>query len=170
MTFAEWGAFAGPSREVPEDYVPETVISDEEFAEIYKKADEVCIKDAKIHYDNNVSNGEKFLARDYVVEQFHRFTEKSYAEGYGSTQKVIDELEPERLKSLFWGLKRCTCCWRHCHKAPLEVDSWEDKSCLKVATLAMTQESDCFCHCRMAKRMFRRAYLAKVDAKVDEKA
>jgi hypothetical protein len=132
---------------VPEDYVPEVLISDAEFATLYANR-------------NEVTNEDKFHARDYVVDQLHKCTDKVYnGEGYGSTEDVLAELPKERLEALFWGVGECSCCYTHMHNRPNAIDSWDDRSMLDRVTQEEITQSRCYCHCRMAKRMFRHAYL-----------
>jgi hypothetical protein len=149
-SFAKFCSAYGPIQAVPENYAPEVLISDEEFDGIYARR-------------ATATNAEKFHARDYVVVQFHQCTRTANTDpdGQKSTQEVFATLPTERLEALFWGLKACTCCWRHCHNKPTEIDSWENKSALDVATEEMVQARDCFCHCRIAKRILRRAYFSE---------
>jgi hypothetical protein len=146
-TIAQFDATHGPVSEVPEDYVPEVLISDHEFEKIFNNR-------------NAVTNEELFHARDYVVDQFHQCAEIACNDGYPSTQSVLEMFSLERLEALFWGLESCSCCVRHCHNTPIAVNSEENASILDVVTEEMVFKRDCHCHCRMAMRMIRRAYMS----------
>ncbi len=133
----------GPIAPVPENYIPKVLITDEEYDMIYANGE-------------NADKAEKFYARDYVVDQLHKYSDKALSGE--STEDVLVKLPKEHLKKLFWGVSNCSCCWTHCHNKPIAIDSWEDRSMLDVATEEMIRSDRCHCHCRMAKRMFRRAY------------
>jgi hypothetical protein len=149
LSFTEFGRTHGPFAEVPEDYVPETVISDEEFNGFYVRSTDPSYKET----------GENlFFARDYAVDQLHKAANKMATEVYSNTAAVLEELPKERLRALFWGLENCSCCWRHCHNKPVAIDSWDDVSMLDRATVEMVSKRNCFCHCRMGKRMIRKAF------------
>jgi hypothetical protein len=149
QSFAQFGRIHGPVAEVPENYVPEVLISDEEFNGFYARSTDPFYEETRENL---------FFARDYAVEQLHRATRTAYAYGFPCTASVLEELPKERLRALFWGLKECTCCWRHCHNKPVAIDSWDDESMLDRATSEMVSKRDCFCHCRMGKRMIRKAF------------
>jgi hypothetical protein len=153
LSYTECGRLHGPVDAVPENYVPETIITDAEFDAIYEKRENVTVE-------------ERFLSRDYVIEVFHECSREGFERGT-STMDALSDLSKARLDALFWGLASCTCCWRHCHNTPVKVDSLVDKSALEVATKEMVSERHCHCYCRMAKRMIRRVYL---DAGSDAKA
>lgn len=140
-SFAQFGCDNGPIAEVPEDYVPEVLISDEEFEAIYALGDKA-------------SKADKFHARDYAVDQFLKTVRKSYEEGWACPDDLFMQNSRGRLRALFWAAKDCSCCWRHCHKRPVAVDSWVDQSMLDRVTQAEIDESRgrCFCHCRSLKR------------------
>jgi hypothetical protein len=154
QSFTEFGRIHGPIAEVAEDYVPNKVISDQEFNGFYARSTDPSYEE---------TNENLFYARDYVVDQLHQATRTAYAEGYSCTAAVLEELPKERLRALFWGLKNCTCCWRHCHNKPVAIDSWDDESMLDRATVEMVSKRNCFCHCRMGKRMLRKAFFECAD-------
>ncbi len=150
MSFAQFGRTHGPIAEVPEDYVPEVLISDDKFVEIYNNRE-------------GASKEDMFFARDYAVNQMHVATIKMVIDGYSSTEAVLEEYPKEHLRALFWSLKNCSCCWRHSHHKPIEIDSWENESMLDIATVEMVSRRNCFCHCRMSKRMIRKAFFDCAD-------
>ena len=152
------GRTMGPAMPLPEDYKPYVMISDAEFAAMCEKRNR----------GENVSKKERFYGRDYVVDQFHRCVEKAFAEDYPSTTEVLAELPVQRLADLFWGVDSCTCCWRHCHKRPVAIDSMEDTCRLDVATEEMVSQRGCYCHCRSVRRFIRRAYFLKKEDEVDK--
>jgi hypothetical protein len=150
-SIAYYGPIHGPCASLPEDYVPAVLISDEQF-------DAIC---AKRDRGEEVTAKDRFFGRDYVVDQLHRNTKKVYLDGYNSLTEVLADMPNERLANLFWGLKSCSCCWRHCHNRPVAFDSPEDESALDRVTVEMVSERDCKCHCRSAKRFIRKAFLSK---------
>ena len=155
MTQVESVDFTGPLfgavSPLPEDYTPKVLLSDEEY-------EAICVKREN---GEKLSKADEFFGRDYVVAQFRGCTKKAYAENYLTTDAVLAELSEKRLADLFVGLKKCSCCWRHCHNTPVSHDSWEDRSQLDVATVEMVSDRNCHCYCRMAKRAIRRVFLAK---------
>jgi hypothetical protein len=143
--FAQFGCVHGPVSNVPEDYEPEVVISDEKFDAIYARRD-------------MATKMELFHARDYSLVQFNKIVKQSYEEGtYVSPEELLCMFSNERLEALFWALEGCSCCWTHCHNRPKSIHSWEDESMLDRATQAEIDASRCHCQCRMWKRKLRRA-------------
>lgn len=141
--FTITGLINGPIQEVAEGYTPETVILDSEFEEIFEKQD-------------NASKKELFLARDYVVKKIGQIFSEDVS--FVPLSAVLAEQPNERLEALFWGLKSCSCCWRHCHNTPEAIDSSKDRNMLDRVTEEMVRERNCHCHCRTYKRALRRAY------------
>lgn len=150
-SIAFYGPIHGPCASLPEDYVPAVLISDEKFEAICAKRDR----------GEKVTAEDRFFSRDYVVDQFCRDMKKLYVDDYSSMTEVLSEYPNERLANLFWGLRSCSCCWRHCHNRPVSLDSPEDESMLDRVTEEMVSERNCKCYCRSAKRFIRRAFLSK---------
>jgi hypothetical protein len=148
--------YEAPIHEVPENYVPEVLISDEKFDEIYTK----WVSGSKKNRFFSSAPKDMLFARDYAINQFHQLP-------CGLLTETLAELPTERLESLFWALNGCSCCWRHCHNKPVAVDSMEDRSMLDVATVEMVSERNCYCYCRMAKRFLRRAYFSDAHVPSD---
>lgn len=155
------GRTMGPVMPLPEDYEPYVMISDAEFAAMCEKRDR----------GENVSKKERFYGRDYVVDHYKRSLDLIYRLPEYESHTLYDyysELPKEELSNLFWGLDSCTCCWRHCHKRPLAVDSMEDRNMLDVATVEMVSENSCKCYCRHIKRHLRRGFFLKKEDEVDK--
>jgi hypothetical protein len=150
-SFAQFGCENGPISGVPEDYKPEVMISDEEFDAIYS-------------HHKTATNEELFHARDYSLLQFKKVVERIYEdETYGCPEDLLMTFPKERLRALFWGVDGCSCCWTHCHKRPVAIDSWNDQSMLDRATQGEIDASRCHCYCRMWKRKLRRAFFEVPD-------
>jgi hypothetical protein len=171
-SFTEFGCLNGPISGVPENYKPEVVLSDEEFEAIYASRNDPISQDTK--------RKNKFLVRDYSLVQFEKVVEKIYedwCETYSCPEEYLMTLSKDRLRALFWGVKGCTCCWTHCHKAPVDIDTWDDKDMTDRVTQGEIDASRCHCHCRMWKRKLRRAFfevptmpqLVEVEEEDDDK-
>jgi hypothetical protein len=155
-SFTEFGYTHGPVEEVPCGYIPEMVISDEEFEAYYNNRE--------VPIDRRLKNKILFLARDYSLMQFQEFVTKFYEEDvYGSVEEMLTTFPKERLRALFWGVENCSCCLTHCHNRPTAIDSWEDDSMLTRVTQQELDVSRCYCHCRMWKRKLRRAFFDVPD-------
>jgi hypothetical protein len=142
----------GPIQNVPEHYCPNVLISDNDFTNLYIAAE-------------STDRVQKYYARDYVVDRFLRCS-NTRPEGK-SLVDVLAEFPEDELRALFWGVTHCTCCWRHLHNTPVAIDSKIDSSVLNVATIEMVNESNCFCHCRMAKRFLRQAFFNMQKTKLN---
>jgi hypothetical protein len=137
----------GPVHSIPENYKPEVMISDEEFNSLYSSTEKPTFE-------------QQFRARDYSVAHFNNYVNTALSEDK-SVVDHLSELPEERLRSLFWGLVHCSCCWRHCHNVPVAIDTKEELSMLEVATTDMINDYSCFCHCRSGKRFLRQAFFNK---------
>jgi hypothetical protein len=150
-SFAQFGCENGPISGIPEDYVPEVVISDEEFDESYE-------------HRNVATKEELFHARDFSLVVFKKVVERIYEDDtYGCPEDLLVTLPRERLRSLFWGVKACTCCITHSHKAPEAIDTWDDTDLSDRFTVDEIQSSRCHCYCRMWKRKLRRSFFDVPD-------
>ncbi len=147
-SFTEISNIYGPIMGVPEGYVPEVVLSDEEFDAIYARR-------------ATASKSDRFHARDYVAVKFDEAVHKCFEEDskYSCVDDVLAELPKERLRALFWGVDSCSCCITHAHKAPSKVDTWKDRNMADRFTMEEILQSRCHCHCRAIKRRCRLAFM-----------
>jgi len=154
-SFTEIGYINGPIMGVPEDYVPEVVLSDEEFEAIY------AARGTQIEWQ--VKNKNKFLARDYSLNVFSKVVDRIYEDDtYGCPEELLMTDPHERLRALFWAVNSCSCCITHCHKCPKDIDTWRDRNMADRFTAEEIESSRCHCHCRMWKRKLRRAFFRAV--------
>ncbi len=135
----------GPISSIPEINIPKFMINDEEFEQIYSNKDAVTYP-------------HQCLARDYAVDQFLRGANLAALEDK-SVVDVLSEFSKEELTSLFWGADLCRCCARHRNNSPVSIETNEESNLSNL--LISTENSNCFCHCRAAKRFFRQAYRNK---------